>query len=129
MTVITGAEVTWWKCQFCGEPVNSRTCVPTTGHLCKSKKAKKKKVVNHKKYVCEDCRWHGKQKDLIVAPNPFMPEDILLACPSCYGMEVVWACDYPYCFAPVTSGLPTKNGYKSVCSKHYHMYEKNEVKK
>ena len=82
----------------------------------------------HNKHVCEKCGWHGVFKNLLTAPDPFNEGELLWACPSCKNMTVVWACDTPYCFRPVSSGTPTSKGYKNFCSDCYFEYEKKEAK-
>jgi hypothetical protein len=78
----------------------------------------------HNKHVCEKCGWHGSYKEVLQAPNPLDKEEILFCCPKCKQQEVVWACDAPYCFAPVSCGTPTPEGYKNLCLRHYDEYKK-----
>lgn len=73
------------------------------------------------KQVCGNrrCGWHGSSDDVLIAPSPFYPTDILWACPWCKVVnETYTACDEPDCWEPATCGTPTQSGYRSTCGKH-----------
>ena len=76
------------------------------------------------KVVCEECNWHGTSDQFLRAPNPFDPNDNVLAggpyCKSANTMRTT--CDEPGCFEPDTMGKPTPNGYRRTC--HIHDPEK-----
>ena len=72
------------------------------------------------KRVCSCCDWTGDADELLSAPNPFLDDDTMLACPSCRVVTstVLCACDEPGCWQPATCGVPTPGGYRSTCGKH-----------
>jgi len=73
-----------------------------------------------RKHVCGNlrCNWCGDSDDVLRAPNPF-EEGELWACPECKTVnELYLACDVEECCEMVTCGTPTKEGYRSTCSKH-----------
>jgi len=73
------------------------------------------------KLVCEDqkCNWCGPEDDVLKAPNPFEPEEIVWGCPRCHEIEtIVGACEVEGCCRPSTSGTPTHDGYRRTCIDH-----------
>jgi hypothetical protein len=71
------------------------------------------------KIMCDECKWHGRDADVLSAPNPFDVEDILRACPECLTVnELLRVCDEPGCCRPVSCGTPTADGYRSTCGEH-----------
>ena len=73
------------------------------------------------KYECTECGWHGFEKQLLSAPNPFSDngEDLIYGCPHCLTPEnFTLICDEPDCWEPGTCGTPTKDGYRYTCHKH-----------
>ena len=73
------------------------------------------------KLICSEieCTWRGLEKDALKAPNPFEPTEIIYGCPECKEINtLVRACDEPRCWVQVSCGTPTKDGYRSTCSKH-----------
>ena len=74
-----------------------------------------------KKAVCENrrCRWHGTMDDVLRGPDPFDPEEQVIGCPRCRGVEcLLTACDEPSCWKPATCGTPTAGGYRHTCGEH-----------
>lgn len=69
---------------------------------------------------CKQCAEMVKLKDMLRAPNPFIPEDELLGCPSCNSIDQ-WepVCDEPGCVQLAGFGWPTSDGgYRTTCGKH-----------
>ena len=75
------------------------------------------------KLMCIDCGWHGNTKTVLRAPHPFSFYP-MYGCPNCRDTNIHRACCEPYCFGPVSCGIPTDEGYKSYCNKHYMKYDK-----
>lgn len=72
-----------------------------------------------KPWKCECCSTITLRKDLLVAPNPFLPHDIILGCPVCKTVDDFTAvCDEPGCTQEGTCGFPTADGYRRTCSEH-----------
>ena len=48
-----------------------------------------------KKAVCENrrCGWHGTMDDVLRGPDPFDPEEIVIGCPRCRGVECLLTAD------------------------------------
>lgn len=72
------------------------------------------------KVICKDCRkWHGDVSDLLCAPNPFIEDDSIYACPGCRShLGIAKACSHEGCWQEVTCGAPTQNGYAWTCGLH-----------
>lgn len=72
------------------------------------------------KILCKDCGWTGHTDQMLTAKNPFNEKEDIQACPNCKEVTdtLFMACEEPGCWKQVTCGTPTKNGYKSTCSKH-----------
>jgi hypothetical protein len=65
------------------------------------------------------CGWKGMDTDVLSSANPFIPEETIYACPLCREIgSVVYACDEPECWQPVTCGTPVNGGYRQTCGKH-----------
>ena len=74
-----------------------------------------------RKLKCNErrCGWQGTQDTVLSAPNPFDPSDTILGCPDCKGVEcLVVVCDVPECWADVSCGTPTDDGYRNTCFAH-----------
>jgi hypothetical protein len=73
-----------------------------------------------RKFTCDECYWNGLEDELLRAPNPFEPGDVIVACPKCKAMgdSVSLACDEPGCWRPVSCGTPTPGGYRQTCGHH-----------
>ena len=70
------------------------------------------------KWLCRQCNWTG--TELLHAPNPFMLEEEIFGCPSCKDVtDIFGACDADGCARESTTGVPTDDGYKRFCSKHF----------
>lgn len=77
------------------------------------------------KVICKDCDSQLSTKDLLEAPNPFDAGEVILGCPRCHSINsTVYACDYLDCWSEVTCGLPTNDGYRSVCGQHFRELDK-----
>lgn len=75
----------------------------------------------NRKVVCEEyrCQWRGLESQVLKAKNPFDPDYEINGCPSCKEINtIVYACDEPRYWKPVTCGTPTNNGYRSTCGQH-----------
>lgn len=71
------------------------------------------------RWKCGCCDTITIRKDLLVAPNPFLPQDIILGCPVCKTVDDFTAvCDEPGCTQEGTCGFPTDAGYRRTCSEH-----------
>ena len=65
------------------------------------------------------CGWIGRWREVPFAPNPFVTDETLYACPSCKTIGNFYdCCDEPECFEPASCGTPTQNGYRRTCLKH-----------
>lgn len=72
------------------------------------------------KYKCEDCGWLGFDREMLTAPNPFDPDDIVFGCPRCRSIDnFVGLCDEPGCNERGGMGTPTPNGYRWTCYAHH----------
>ena len=71
------------------------------------------------KQTCGVCDWHGTSDEVLRAPNPFDPDEVLWGCPKCKSVDQLYlVCDEPDCWDTVSCGTPTPNGYRSTCGKH-----------
>lgn len=70
------------------------------------------------KCVCSACGWLGTYDQLLAAPNPFIKDDTLYACPICKDMDLDRACDEPGCSKLASCGTPVPGGYRVTCFKH-----------
>lgn len=79
-------------------------------------------MTQKEKVVCTErrCGWHGTNDEMLVSPNPFEPDDTIIGCPSCKGVDtLVVACDVEGCWKESTCGFPTPEGYRRTCGVHY----------
>lgn len=71
------------------------------------------------KWGCMECSWHGVQSDLLTAPSPFEPMDIISGCPEClFSGGLVLLCEKPGCFEAATHTGPTQTDYGFTCPSH-----------
>lgn len=73
------------------------------------------------KFFCSECPWHGLEKDVLRAPNPFAKDDTeqMIGCPNCREPNTMkLACDEPDCWRAVSCGTPTPAGYRQTCGEH-----------
>jgi hypothetical protein len=71
------------------------------------------------KVTCDNCNWRGDAEEVLEAPNPFEPDDLLIACPKCKTVnEISCACIADNCWKPASCGTPTVGGYIHTCGKH-----------
>lgn len=81
------------------------------------------------KIECTECIWKGTTKDLLQAPDPFLPSDICYGCPQCKSIDCFRGlCDEPGCTEPSTCGFPVADGYRRTCHKHSAFNVKKEAK-
>lgn len=73
------------------------------------------------RYKCNECDYVCDESELLSAPNPFIPDDIITGCPRCKLAEVMQgACDEPGCNDFATCGtLTNDNEYRVTCGKHW----------
>ena len=65
------------------------------------------------------CNWIGVESETLTTPNPFDPEETLMACPICHDINNLrTTCDEPECFEFDTCGTPIPHGYRRTCGKH-----------
>ena len=70
-------------------------------------------------YVCGWCKTLVEEKDILTAPSPFLPEDILQGCPHCRLTNLLKVkCDNVDCNNPATCGTTTAKGYFYTCDEH-----------
>lgn len=72
-----------------------------------------------KLWRCNFCHKIWPDAELLVAPNPFYPEDTLSGCPgckSCDDFQIV--CDEPGCKLEGGCGWPSPEGYRHTCYEH-----------
>jgi hypothetical protein len=75
------------------------------------------------KSCCQErrCGWVGDSTEMLSAPDPFTPGEIIHACPQCRTIEhTVWtACEYEGCNNTASWGWPDKQGeYHHTCHEH-----------
>ena len=74
-----------------------------------------------KRWRCNECNEISLEVDLLLAPNPFNPdEDTIVGCPLCLAVDRFGEiCDEPGCESGASCGFPTKDGgYRRTCYKH-----------
>lgn len=65
------------------------------------------------------CNWHGDLDEILLAQNPFEPEESLQGCPKCSEVNTIRvACDEPDCWQEATCGWPSPSGYRRTCGEH-----------
>ena len=68
---------------------------------------------------CNECGNVFETTQMLKAPSPFDPDDVLCACPKCKTPEVLQAiCQVEGCKGEATCGKPTKHGYLHLCRYH-----------
>lgn len=68
-----------------------------------------------KKWRCEDCGETCRDAEMLIAPNPFEPDDALVACPHCKEIGSLHAACYAEgCTKPASGGYPGGHGYRYV---------------
>jgi len=70
------------------------------------------------KVRCTECHWKGliDKIDMVKDPKSDM---VWQVCPNCRIPEnLITVCDEKGCWDGITCGTPTKDGYRSTCSKH-----------
>lgn len=83
------------------------------------------------KIICDCCGWHGMTSELLRAPDPFETEhgSELSGCPNCKsvlnGERGIMACCEEGCWGEASAGVPTDDGYKNWCSKHYQKHRES----
>jgi hypothetical protein len=71
------------------------------------------------KLICKECGWRGQESEMLLAPNPFDPEDQVCGCPGCKAVDsLLVACDELGCWQESTCGTPTPEGYRRTCGRH-----------
>lgn len=70
-------------------------------------------------WLCE-CDWRGETAELLVAPNPFDPNDTIAGCPNCKAVgEFIHVCGHEQCRNPASGGYPMPDGdYLWRCYQH-----------
>lgn len=70
------------------------------------------------RWRCRECHSVTHEVDMLHAPNPFDPEDILSGCPGCKTVDSwIELCDE--CDEQATCGTPTSDGgYRRTCYDH-----------
>jgi hypothetical protein len=72
------------------------------------------------KWKCRDCKKVSTGAELLRAPSPFDPEDILAGCPHCKSCEgFSEMCDQPGCDKDASCGWSSPNGYRRTCYNHW----------
>jgi hypothetical protein len=73
-----------------------------------------------RKFTCKECGKHCYESEVLHAPNPFDPTNILVGCPTCKQVnELLLVCDEPFCWKEATCGTPISNGgYRQTCFEH-----------
>lgn len=84
-------------------------------------------MINGTRYRCGHCRAVTRYEDLARVPNPFHPDDDLLACPQCMGIvgqPLTAICNEPGCNREVLSGrvaaddIGARGWYRQKCIEH-----------
>jgi hypothetical protein len=72
------------------------------------------------KWQCTECKWIGVDDQLLVAPNPFNPDDRLVGCPNCFEVgQWKGLCEWDGCEIQSSSGTPMADGrYVWRCHNH-----------
>jgi len=72
------------------------------------------------KVICEECKCVSLRGELLKAPHPFIPDDLIFGCPACNEAARLHACcDVLDCKQPADCGTPSPDGYRQVCGEHY----------
>ena len=83
------------------------------------------------KWRCEECDWHGTHDQLLKAPNPFDPANMIYGCPNCKEVNDMMAiCDEPGCEQKVSCGFPADDdGYRNTCFDHSQFKQDKDKEK
>ena len=77
-------------------------------------------VYDNSKRLCTECEWLGDSGELDYVQDPKRDDNGWWICPKCRSADtLLMVCDEPLCNLAATCGTPTKDGYRSVCGKHY----------
>jgi hypothetical protein len=80
------------------------------------------------RWRCTECGWIG--SELLTAPNPFDPEDVICGCPECRSVDDFEpVCDEVGCDKDATSGWPSPTGYRWTCHNHSEIGQADAVSK
>lgn len=72
-----------------------------------------------RKWLCTECDRVSADDALLMAPHPFMADQVITGCPLCREAErLLTACDWPGCAKASSSGTPTPDGYVLRCWDH-----------
>lgn len=80
-----------------------------------------KDLAANRKVKCDEshCDWTGRQNMILCGPHPFDPDDTVYGCPKCKEINtLIYVCDEPGCWADISSGMPTPEGYRNTCHNH-----------
>ena len=58
---------------------------------------------------CSVCRWEGKAEDILVAVNPFDPEEEIEGCPKCKSIDSFYNPDEEPTFADLSNTISFKD--------------------
>lgn len=85
-------------------------------------------MIDAKRFVCKECNHRGRNEEILEAPSPFDPEEVIYGCPRCKGVDCMdVACDEAGCWRLVSWGQPTKDGgYRQTCHEHGVIVERAE---
>lgn len=71
------------------------------------------------RWQCNECEGYYDQADILIAPNPFDPEDTISGCAFCKAVNSFQrACDVVGCERLASNGSPTPQGYTWRCFDH-----------
>jgi len=76
--------------------------------------------VSTKRWRCSECYWTGPEGALLIGPNPFAPDESVVGCPDCKGIDTAeMMCDVDGCKNLTSCGWPSDAGYRHTCHEHY----------
>lgn len=85
---------------------------------------------SQQKWICHACNTVNTDNEVLKAKHPFLPATTVYGCPTCREIEELEGiCSAKGCLSKVTTGLPTKSGYRWVCGKHAAMLRREEKNK
>lgn len=72
------------------------------------------------KLLCKECQWRGSDAEVLRAPNPWDPTEIIIGCPKCNTLaSFVLICDETDCPLAASCGTPVPDGgYRRTCFEH-----------
>lgn len=74
---------------------------------------------DNQKVRCRSCGAHWASSALLIAPNPFDPDETVHGCPQCKAVEdLEVCCDHRECWQAASCGTPTATGYRRTCYEH-----------